>query len=604
VALLAELDRFGEGADEGETEAETGAVGVRGDPDTVVGDADHQVVVLGEGLDLDPARFAAAEGVDDRVRDRLRYGQGDVIGIGSVSAREVGYRVARLADTLGHRQEAELQGTLVKLSCHVEVVPTSVELEPQIGSAPNMPDDPIPAADPSDPGLLRPEQAALLTDQYELAMTSSYHERGMDEPAIFELFARSLPPRRDWLLCAGIGPVLRLVAELRFGEPELAYLRSLGFAEGYLERLAGLRFSGDVEAIPEGTVCFANEPIMRVTAPRIEAQLLETLLLNQVNFQTMVATKAARVVLAAGGGDPGAGDSVIDFSPRRDHGVDAAMKVARSAAVAGCGGTSNVAAAMRYGLRPAGTMAHSYVLSFGDEKAAFRAFLQDHPENTILLVDTFDTLAGVRNAIEASRATGIALRGVRLDSGDLDVLSREARRMLDEAGMTEARIVASGDLEEGRIAALVAAGAPIDVWGVGTDLGTSRDSPVVNGVYKLVADRRGEPDLPGGWRGVAKLSPHKETLPGAKQVFRRFDDGTMVEDLIAAVDEELEGTPLLAPAMRGGEIVLEETLAEIRERSSTQLRALPDVLRRASGDQRPEPYPVRYSERLKAFGGA
>ncbi len=466
-----------------------------------------------------------------------------------------------------------------------------------------MPDQPIPPPDPSDPGLLRPEQAALLTDLYELAMTASYHIRGMDEPAVFELFARRLPPRRDWLLCAGVGPVLRLVSELRFAEPELAYLASLGFAGDFLERLAGFRFSGDVEAIPEGTICFADEPILRVTGPRIEAQLLETLLLNQLNFQTMVATKAARVVLAAGGGEPGGGDSVIDFSPRRDHGADAAMKVARSAAVAGCGGTSNVAAAMRYGLRPVGTMAHSYVLSFDHESEAFRAFLEDHPQNTILLVDTYDTEAGVRNAIEASRGTGIPLRGVRLDSGDLETLARAARRILDDAGMTDALVAASGDLEEGRIAELVAAGAPIDVWGVGTDLGTSRDSPVLNGVYKLVADRRGEADLPGGWRGVAKRSPEKETLPGAKQVFRRFEGGHMAADVIAAVDEDLDGTPLLVPAMRDGEVVLEESLEEIRARTATQLAALPEELRRASGDERPEPYPVAYSDRLKALGG-
>jgi nicotinate phosphoribosyltransferase len=294
---------------------------------------------------------------------------------------------------------------------------------------------------------------------------------------------------------------------------------------------------------------------------------------------------------------------VIDFSPRRDHGADAAMKVARSAAVAGCGGTSNVAAALRYGLRPTGTMAHSFVLSFDDEQEAFRAFLEDHPRNTILLVDTYDTETGVRNAIEASRATGIPLRGVRLDSGDLEALSRLARRILDEAGMTEALVTASGDLEEGRIAELVAAGAPIDIWGVGTDLGTSRDSPVVNCVYKLVADRRGEPDLPGGWRGVAKRSPEKETLPGPKQVHRRFEGGRMAEDVIAADDEHLDGEPLLVPAMRDGEAVLEETLEEIRERTASQLAALPEELRRASGDERPEPYPVRYSDRLKALAG-
>ena len=250
----------------------------------------------------------------------------------------------------------------------------------------------------------------------------------------------------------------------------------------------------------------------------------------------MIATKAARIVLAAGGGEPGAGERVVDFSPRRDHGADAAMKVARSAAVAGCGGTSNVAAAMRYGLRPVGTMAHSYVLSFDDEEAAFRAFIEDFPESAVLLVDTYDTLEGVRHAISASREAGTPLAGVRLDSGDLLELSVAARRLLDEAGMSQTRIAASGDLEERRIAELVAAGAPMDLWGVGTDLGTSRDSPVVNGVYKLVADRRGE-----SWRGVWKHSPDKETVPGAKQVFRRYDGDSMNSDVIAAIDERPGG---------------------------------------------------------------
>jgi nicotinate phosphoribosyltransferase len=447
-------------------------------------------------------------------------------------------------------------------------------------------------ADPNDPGLLTPAETSLLTDQYELAMAASYFRREMNEPAIFELFARKLPPHRTWLLAAGLGPALRLVRDLRFGEPELAYLGSIGFRDDFLTYLSGFRFSGDIHAIPEGTVCFANEPLIRVTGPRIEAQMLETLLLNQINFQTMVATKAARVVLAAGGGEPGAGDSVIDFSPRRDHGIDAAMKVARSAAVAGCGGTSNVAAAMRYGLRPVGTMAHSYVMSFEHERDAYRAFMEDHPDNTVLLVDTYDTLEGVRHAVAASRETGIPLLGVRLDSGDLLELSREARRILDEAGMPEARIVASGDLQEHRIAELVDAGAPIDLWGVGTELGTSRDSPVVNGVYKLVADReRGE------WRGVWKRSPDKATHPGSKQAFRTYVEGTMAGDVIAAEDEQPGGEPLLIEAMREGEIVNEESLQRIRERTASQLAALPAELRPPEDDV--DPYPVTYSARLR-----
>jgi nicotinate phosphoribosyltransferase len=454
----------------------------------------------------------------------------------------------------------------------------------------------VAAPDPNDPGLLSPAEVSLLTDLYELTMSASYLRQGMDEPAIFELFVRRLPPNREWLLAAGLGPSLELIRELRFGERELEYLRSLDMlGDQFIDYLAGFRFSGDIDAIPEGTVCFANEPLVRVTAPRIEAQLLETVLLNQINFQTMIATKAARVVLAAGGGEPGAGERVVDFSPRRDHGVDAAMKVARSAAVAGCGGTSNVAAAMHYGLRPVGTMAHSYVLSFDSEEEAFRSFMSEFPQNAVLLVDTYDTLDGVRNAVSASRETGIELSGVRLDSGDLLADSRAARRLLDEAGMSDARIAASGDLEERRIAELVKAGAPIDLWGVGTDLGTSRDSPVVNGVYKLVADRRGD-----RWRGVWKLSPEKETVPGPKQVFRSYAADTMVADVIAAPDEDLEGEPLLAAAMRGGEVVRRESLEEIRVRSAAQLAALPERLRRPKPTGPAEPYQVSYSERLRA----
>jgi len=441
--------------------------------------------------------------------------------------------------------------------------------------------------------LLDAAEVSLLCDLYELTMAASYHREGLDRPAVFELFAHHLPPHRSWLLSAGIGPTLRLVSEMRFADPELEYLRELGFAEDFLEHLADFRFSGDVAAIPEGSLCFADEPLVRVTGPRIEAQLLETLLLNQINFQTMVATKAARVVLAAGGGEPGQGERVIDFSPRRDHGIDAAMKVARSAAIAGCAGTSNVAAAQRYGLTAMGTMAHSYVLSFPTELEAFRAFLHAFPERGILLVDTYEIEVGVRNAIEAARETQTVLSGVRIDSGDLEACSRRARELLDEAEMTEAEIIVSGDLEEVRIAELVASGAPIDRFGVGTDLGTSRDSPVVNGVYKLVADANPS----GGWHGVRKLSADKETLPGTKQVFRRFENGKLAADVVAAEDEAVEGEPLLVPFMEGGEIVRTETMEKMRDRTDASLRSLPEHLRP------PEPadseYAVEISARLR-----
>ncbi len=440
--------------------------------------------------------------------------------------------------------------------------------------------------DANDPGLLTPAETSLLIDRYEITMSASYHRLGRNDPAVFELFVRRLPPHRDWLVVCGLGPTLRLITEMRFGAAELEYLGTLGCNDEFLGYLEGFRFRGDVDAMPEGTIAFPDEPLVRVTAPLIDAQLLETVLLNQINFQTMIATKSARVVLAANGD----GGSVIDFSPRRDHGVDAAMKVARASAVAGLGGTSNVAAAMRYGLQPVGTMAHSYVLSFESEEEAFEAFMRGNPENGLLLVDTYDTLEGVRHAIEASRRTGIPLRGIRIDSGDLAGLAREARRLLDDAGLTDAVIVVSGDLEEHRIAELCRGGTPIDLWGVGTELGTSRDSPVVNGVYKLVAEQRG-----GRWRGVAKRSEGKATLPGAKQVFRRFEGGAMTEDVIGAEGEQLEGEPLLVPAMREGEILLAETMEEMRERTKRSIESLPVELR--SPGEKPS-YPVRHSDAL------
>jgi nicotinate phosphoribosyltransferase len=417
-----------------------------------------------------------------------------------------------------------------------------------------------------------------LIDQYELAMSASYFRRGMNERSVFELFVRRLPPKRDWLLVAGLGPALSMVEAMRFGPAECEFLRGLGMDEDFVEYLSAWRFTGDVDAMPEGTVAFAGEPLVRVTGPRIEAQLLETLLLNQINHQTAIATKAARIALAAGGGE-----RIVDFSPRRDHGVDAAMKAARCAAIAGASGTSNVAAAMRYGLRPTGTMAHSYVMSFADEQAAFRAFMEDTPENAILLVDTYDTEEGVGNAIAAARATGVPLQGVRIDSGDLLELSRRARELLDEAGFGDTRIVASGDLEETQIAELVAAGAPVDVFGVGTDLGTSRDSPVVSGVYKIVAHESED-----GWRGVAKRSPKKASVPWPKQVFRESDGGRITRDVVGRADESLPGRPLLVPAMRDGKVVLRESLDAMRERAAAELAALPERF----------PYPVDSSPAL------
>jgi nicotinate phosphoribosyltransferase len=448
--------------------------------------------------------------------------------------------------------------------------------------------------DADDPGLLEPAETSLLTDQYELAMAASYFRHGMNESSVFELFVRHLPPRRAWLLAAGIGPALALVEQMRFGPAELAYLKSLRFPAPFLDYLSQFQFSGDVDAMPEGTVFFATEPVLRVTAPRIEAQIIETLLLNQINFQTAIATKAARISLAIGGGTPDRQGRLVDFSPRRDHGIDAAMKAARAAALAGAGGTSNVAAARRYGLRPVGTMAHSYGMSFEHELEAFRTFMEDWPDNAVLLVDTYDTLTGVRHAIAAAHATGVQLKGVRIDSGDLDELTRAARALLDEAGLTGTQIVASGDLEERQIARLVARGVPIDVWGVGTDLGTSRDSPTVGGVYKLVADMA----VPGRWRSVFKRSAAKETMPGPKQVFRATAGGRMHGDVIGLADESLPGQQLLVPAMRNGERVGSEGLEAMRERTAAALEALPAQMRDVLATES-RPYPVSCSQRLE-----
>jgi nicotinate phosphoribosyltransferase len=270
------------------------------------------------------------------------------------------------------------------------------------------------------------------------------------------------------------------------------------------------------------------------------------------------------------------------------------MKAARSAALAGAGGTSNVAAAMRYGLQAVGTMAHSYVMSFEDEQEAFRAFMEDHPGPAVLLVDTYDTLEGVQRAIAAAREVGRPLAGVRIDSGDLLSTSRAVRAMLDDAGLRDAGIVASGDLDEERIARLVAAGAPIDLWGVGTDLGTSRDSPAVGGVYKLVAHHAAE----GGWQGRVKLSPDKSTLPGPKQVWRRYAGGRMAGDVIGLETDVHEGEPLLSPAMRSGNRVGTRSLAQMQAHAAAQLSALPDDLRRLDPGEGQDVYPVTYSSTL------
>ena len=426
---------------------------------------------------------------------------------------------------------------------------------------------------------------ALLTDLYELTMAAAYLADGLEAEATFELWVRSLPETRNFLVVAGLDGALRYLETLRFEAAALDYLRSLDrFSPAFLDHLAGMRFRGEVWAMPEGTVAFAAEPLLRVTAPLIQAQIVETFLLNAVGFQTMIASKAARIHLA------GRGRPFVDFGARRAHGADAALKAARAAFVGGAAATSLVLAGSRYGIPVTGTMAHSYVLAHHDEAAAFEAFARSYAgEGLVLLIDTFDTVGGAEIAVEVARRLrpeGVEVAAVRLDSGDLADLSVEVRTVLDRAGLEDVQIVASGGLDEHRIAALVEAGAPIDGFGVGTRLTTSEDAPNLDVVYKLVEDHTGP---------LMKTSTGKVTLPGAKQVLRGPDG-----DLLALADEEAPGhTPLLEPVMEGGERTgPAPDLEQIRSRAVAAVEALPEPLRRLDGPAHP-PWPVTTTPRLR-----
>ena len=429
---------------------------------------------------------------------------------------------------------------------------------------------------------------ALLTDLYELTMAQSYFRGKRNELSTFDLFVRNLPPGRGFLVSAGLDTVLTYLERLRFSDDAIAYLRTLNlFDEAFLGYLQRFEFTGDVTAMPEGEVVFPPEPLLEVTAPRIEAQIIETFLLNQINFQTMVASKAARVVLSAHG------RPVVDFSPRRDHGADAAMKVARCSYLAGCAGTSNVLAGMAYGIPVSGTMAHSYVMSFDDELEAFRTYARHFPEHCLLLIDTYNTVEGARRAVTVAaelRARGHRLRGVRLDSGDLAALSHTVRRILDDAGFPDVQILASGDLNEDKIRDLLDSDAPVDMFGVGTEMGVSYDAPALAGVYKLVEDTR-------GYR--IKRSTGKVTLPGRKQVWRLTRDGRMIEDVIALHDEAAPpgAQSLLAGVMRGGTRVWQESLEDARRRCRARMASLPGPLQELDGVA----YSVGLSGRLTAL---
>jgi nicotinate phosphoribosyltransferase len=415
----------------------------------------------------------------------------------------------------------------------------------------------------------------LLTDLYELNMAASYLRRGMRGPATFSLFVRRLPPNRGFLVAAGLEDCLDFLQRFRFSEGDLDYARNvLGFRERDVEAFRRLRFTGDVWAVPEGRIVLAGEPLLEVTAPIAEAQIVETFLLNQVTFQTTIASKAARFRIAARGRD------LVDFAFRRTHGVDAALQVARLSAMVGFVATSNVEAARRFGLTATGTMAHSYIEAFPSQEEAFKAFAQDFPDRATFLVDTYDTLAGVHAAIDVITRLGLdGPTGIRLDSGDLDALSRQARALLDEAGLTHVRIFASGGLDDLDVDDLVRAGAPIDAFGVGTKMGVSADQPYVDTVYKLVQV---------GDRPVMKLSSGKATAPGPKQVFR----AGWTEDVIGLREEPPPpgAEPLLVPVMTAGRRLQPANAIEAaRSRFEADLARLPDPARALRAPLAPQP---------------
>lgn len=431
-------------------------------------------------------------------------------------------------------------------------------------------------------------RSALLTDLYQLTMMQAYVQERMFGGAVFTLSVRRLPGSRNYLLACGLGHVLEFLEDVRFSEEDLDYLSGLpGFSTSFIDYLSTFRFTGDVHAVPEGTPIFANEPILEITAPLPEAQLVETYVLNQMHLQTMLASKAARVVAAADG------RPVVDFGLRRMHGTDAALKAARAFHIAGVAGTSNVLAGRLYGIPVSGTMAHSYIQAHSSEIEAFRQFVHLYPGST-LLVDTYGTMSGVENVIELARelGDGFTASAIRLDSGDLNSLSRSARARLDESGLGHVRIFVSGGLEEQSIRMLVDAGAPIDGFGVGTAMGVSNDAPSLDMVYKL-AEYEG--------RGRVKTSPGKPVLPGSKQVFRLESDGVVQEDVIARREEDLDGRPLLRCVMTSGSRTDwgRESLDEARERAARETTALPPGLR--SLDPQPQDFPVRVSTALNTY---
>jgi len=420
---------------------------------------------------------------------------------------------------------------------------------------------------------MNPATSPLLTDLYQFNMLQAYLDHGQTDTAVFEFFVRRLPARRGFLMAAGLEQALDFLENLRFSKEEIDWLRqNYRFTDGFLDYLASLRFTGDVDAMPEGTIFFANEPIIRVVAPLPEAQLVETRLINILHFQSLIASKAARMVLAA------PGKQLVDFGLRRAHGAEAGLMAARASYLAGFAGTATVLARKDFGVPIFGTMAHSFIQAHDDETAAFSAFARSRPDNLVLLIDTYDTEAAARKVVKLAprlKEAGINVRGVRLDSGDLIVLSKHVRRILDDGDLQDVTIFASGGLDEDELARIMDTNAPIDGFGVGTSLTTSSDVPALDCAYKLQE-----------YAGIArrKRSVGKATWPGRKQVWRSFgDDGRMTGDVLALQDDQQAGDPVLIPVMRHGQrIAAPPTLADIRQKAAHGLAQLPEFLRRFS----------------------
>jgi len=433
---------------------------------------------------------------------------------------------------------------------------------------------------------------SLLLDLYELSMAESYFHYKKETLATFDLFIRDLPPNRSFLVAAGLEDVLGYIKRLKFTQEDLNYLKSKKlFSVSFLKYLSKFKFRGDIWAMPEGTVFFANEPIIRVTALIIEAQIIESFLLNMVNLQTMIASKAARVVLAAK--DKG----VYDFSLRRTHGPFAGIKVARCAYLAGCLGTSNVLAGKLYKIPVAGTMAHSFVMAFRQEIDSFLAYSNTFPDKTTLLVDTYDTAKGISNAVNIGlylRAQGHRLQAIRLDSGDIVLLSKLARKMLDKAGLSYVKIFASGNLDEFKIKSLISRGAKVDNFGVGTNMGTSDDAPSLDIIYKISEVTNED----GRFLPTMKLSQGKVTYPGRKQVFRLQDTrGRFIKDILGLEKEKINARPLLKKVVDKGRIIYNApTLDEIRRYLKNNLSRFLQGLKEIDGKYK---YPVVISPQLK-----